>query len=116
MQSIILIGTEKFSIDSIIQVKHTNSINEYLLKMGRYVVEFEDGHIYYDYDEGLINDYDKYEREKIPFISPHFISMTYTSEGLMKRILLQNNFLKGIYVDDDHGMIIPIEEFIKKLS
>lgn len=113
MQSIILIGDEGFNIDSIIQVKHNNSINEYTLNTGRYVVEFEDGHVYYDYDKNLINDYDEYELNKIPFISPNFICMTYTSEERLKNILQQNNFLKGIYIDNDYGLIIPIEEFVR---
>ena len=42
--------------------------------------------------------------------------MTYTSEELMKGILLQDNFLKDIYIDDDQGSIIPIEEFRRKLE
>lgn len=115
MQSIILIGNEDFSINSIIQIKHTCSINEYAVNTGRYVIEFEDGHIYYDYDDSLIDEYDKDELDKIPFVSPRFIIMTYTSEELMKRIFFQDNFLKGIYIDDDHGNIFPIKEFVGEL-
>lgn len=116
MQSIILIGNEKFSIDNVTQINHNNSINEYFVNEGRYVIEFKDGHIYYDYDESLINDYDEYELRKIPFIGLRFILMTYSSEELMKRIFLQDNFLRDIYVDDDHGSITHIDDFIKRIS
>ena len=38
LQSIILIGNEKFSIDSIIQIKHKNSTTNYIVNTGRYVM------------------------------------------------------------------------------
>ncbi|TCS94299.1 hypothetical protein [Hazenella coriacea] len=113
MHSIILIGDENFGIESVTQVSHAGNVKGYMLNKTRYVVEFEDGHIYYDFIADIIDEYDEEELLQIPFASPHFITMTYTSETLMMRTLLQNDFLRGIYIDNDHGMIIPIEEFIK---
>ena len=37
--------------------------------------------------------------------------MIYSSEKRMKEVLRQDNFIKGIFVDNDDGDIIPIEEF-----
>ena len=34
---------------------------------------------------------------------------------LIKEILSQSNYLQGIYIDDDNGSILPIEEYIEKL-
>ena len=39
--------------------------------------------------------------------------MVYTSEERMKNVIQQDNFPRGIYVNNDYGLIVPIEEFIK---
>ena len=57
-------------------------------------------------------DFEKKDLDKIPFRNPHIITMKYTSEECLKNILQQNNFPKEIYVDNDYGLIIPIEEFV----
>jgi hypothetical protein len=115
MKWIILIGDDKLTLDSIKTIQHSGSLNSYdIPEMGeRFCVEYGDDHIFYDYDDIVSNDYEKAELEKIPFSTPHFIMMVYQSEERMKNILKQDNFLKGIYIDDDHGHIMPIEEFIK---
>lgn len=97
--------------------EHPNSINSYDVTeiKNRYCVDFGIDHIYYDYDETgtILMDFEKEDLDKIPFKNPHIITMTYTSEDRLRNILQQNNLLKGIYVDNDHGLIIPIEEFVK---
>jgi hypothetical protein len=39
--------------------------------------------------------------------------MIYRLEERMKKVLQQDNFLKGIYVDNDFGLIVPIKEYIR---
>jgi hypothetical protein len=39
--------------------------------------------------------------------------MIYTSKERMKTVIQQSNFLKGIYVDNDFGLLVPIKDFIK---
>ena len=115
MQYIILIGDEKLTLDSIKSIEHTNSINNYDVPeiKNRYCVDYGMDHVFYDYDNSIIKDYEKVDLNKIPFSSPHFIVMIYKSEDRMRSILCQENFLKGIYVDNDYGLIIPIEDFIE---
>jgi hypothetical protein len=116
MQWIILIGDTDFNISSVRDIKHFGKNHTIDLTPNRFVVDFGDGHVFYDYVEEIINDYETEDLKKIPFPHPQFVMMIYTSEDLMKNIVCQENFLKGIYVDDDHGSILPIEEFIKRFS
>ena len=112
MQWIILIGNDKFDINSIRNIEH-NGVNKFTeLTPNRVVVDYGEDHIFYEYAEDVINDYEEEELIKIPFNNPHFVIMTYTSEELMKKVLQQENFIKDIYIDDDQGNIIPIEQFI----
>lgn len=112
MRWIILIGNDDLTINLIHKIKHFGDNKVIDLSPNRFVVNYGGDHIFYEYVEDLINDYEEDELKKIPFENPHFIMMTYTSEKLMKSIIGQDNFLKGIYVDDDNGNIIPIEKFL----
>jgi hypothetical protein len=112
VQWIILIGDESLDINSVRKIKHFGKNKKSDLSSDRFVVDYGDeGHVFYQYANDIIDDYEEEERKTIPFKNPHFILMTYTSEELMKKILKQDNFLKGIYVDDDYGNIVPIEQF-----
>jgi len=112
MQWIILIGDEKLNLNAIKAIEHYENLatetNE-----NRYFVDYGKDHIFYDYQGNSFDDYEQEELEKIPFANPHFIMMIYKSEARMKEILQQDNFLRGIYVDNDYGLIVPIEEFIR---
>ena len=112
MQWIILIGDENFDISSIKAIEHYESINCYDVDEGRYCVDNGKDHIFYDLDN-LTDDYEEDELLKIPFKNPRFIVMVYTSKELMKKILQQDNYLRNIYVDNDHECILPIEKFIE---
>ena len=115
MQWIILIGDRNLTLDSVKAIKHFDSIKSYdVPEMGaRYCVDYGDDHIFYDYEDGedAIRDFEEEDLKKIPFSNIHTITMVYQSEERMKEILRQDNFLRGIYIDDDHGHIMPIEEF-----
>ena len=115
MQWIILIGDESLTLNSIKAVKHHGAIRCHDIPemRDRYCVDYGDHHVFYDFDDRIINDYEEAELNKIPFAYPHFIMMVYHSKEQMKEILRQDNFLRGIYVDDDHGNIMPIEDFIE---
>ncbi|NEW04692.1 hypothetical protein GK047_01490 [Paenibacillus sp. SYP-B3998] len=112
MQSIILIGDESFNLRAISQFGHSGSRSEYMIVPNRYVIEYENVHVYYDDINNFVNEYDEDELLKIPFIKPVFISMTYTSNELMRDILSQSFFSKNLYVDNDHGCIVPLKDFI----
>ena len=118
MQWIILIGDETLTINSVKNIKHYDSMSSHTVESanGRYWVNFEEDHVYYDFVESLIDEYEKEELAIIPFEKPNFIMMIYRSKERMKQVLKQDNFLRGIYVDDDGGNILPIEDFIKLLD
>jgi hypothetical protein len=115
MQYIILIGDEKLTLDAVKSIEHYDSISCYDVTEinGRFCVDYGNDHVFYDYNNSVISDYEDFDLKKIPFKNPHFIMMVYTSEQRMKNILCQKNFLKEIYVDNDYGLILPIEEFIR---
>lgn len=115
MKWIILIGDEKFNLELIKEIEHFDCISITDLNSNRLVVDYGNDHIFYDYVENLIDDYEDKELQSIPFSNPKFIMLVYTSVELMKRTLSQVNYLRGIYVDNDEGQILPIEKFIKIL-
>ncbi|ULO09515.1 hypothetical protein H1230_12495 [Paenibacillus sp. 19GGS1-52] len=112
MQWIILIG-DNLNLKSIRNIVHFGANKTADIDDKRFVVDYGVDHVFYDEVDNIINDYETEEFEKIPFQNPHFIMMTYTSKQRMIQILSQDNYLQGIYIDNDHGMIVPIDEFIK---
>lgn len=116
MKWIILIGDEGFNLELIRNINHVDSLRTANINPNRFVVDYGNEHIFYDYVDDLINDYEDGQLSCIPFSTLKFIMMVYTSDELMKKVFMQENYLKGIYVDDDdNGIILPIEKFIKQL-
>jgi hypothetical protein len=115
LQYIILIGNEELTLNSVKTIEHYGCISSYDVTeiTGRFCVDYGKDHVFYDYDNSIKSDYEDYDLEKIPFSNPHFIMMVYKSEERMRNILCQKNFIKEIYVDNNYGLILPIEEFIK---
>ena len=116
MQYIILIGDENLNLNAIKSIVHYQSISSYDVEEigNRFCVDYGEDHIFYDYVGNLLEDYDEKDLQFIPFQNPHFIMMVYSSEKRMKEVLQQDNFLRGIYVDNDFGLIVSIEEFIQQ--
>ena len=114
MKWITLIGDETLTLESIKAVKHDNSVSSHDVWEGRYCVDYgTQDHIFYDYFDDMISQYSDSERDKIPFSNPRFIMMVYKSGDRVKEIIQQDNFPRGIYVDNDSDVIVPIEEFIE---
>ena len=112
MQWVILIGNEELTIDKLYNITYERECEKNYVNSNKIVVNYESEHIFYEYTPEIINDYELEELEKIPFINPHFIMMIYTSEKLMKSILIEKDFPKDIYIDDDDGNILPISKFV----
>jgi len=112
MSWIVLIGDENLNIDSIKRINHYGCRNTYTLQSKRCAIEYNKDYIHYDLVDNLLNYYDKNESTNIPFSNPHFILMSSSSKDIIKKVLRQDNFLKGVYVDPDDGDIVPIEKFI----
>lgn len=112
MKWIILIGNDDFNLKLIRDLKHHGENATTSLSKERFVVNYGNDHVFYDAVENIINDYEEDDKRKLPFPNPKFIMMTYSSEKLMRQILSQDNFPRDIYVDDDNGNILPLDEFI----
>ncbi len=112
MSWIVLIGDENLNIDSIKKIKHYGCNNCYTLPSKRCAIEYKKDYIYYDFVDNLLDYYNENESENIPFSNPHFILMSSSSNDMLKKVLRQDNFLKGVYVDTNDGDIVPIETFI----
>ena len=113
MKWVILIGDKTLNLESVKAIQHHGSVKGSDVWEDRYCVDYGTDRICYDYFDDMISQYDESERNIIPFPDPRFIMMVYGSEDRMKEIIQQDNFLRGIYVDNDFGLIGPIEEFIK---
>ena len=116
MKWITLIGDETLTLESVKSIKHDDSISCHDVYEGRFCVEFGDDHIFYDYFDVcdvVDNQYTETVISKTPFNNPHYILIVYRSGERVKKIIQQSNFLRGVYVDNDAGVIVPIEEFIK---
>ncbi|MDQ1236103.1 hypothetical protein QE450_003601 [Paenibacillus sp. SORGH_AS306] len=117
MQSIILIGDEPFNLDFIKALPKSVNTRSHEPNDLRYVLEYINDRIYYDYlPEGIL-DYEKDELLHLPFQSPRFIAMLYTSNQIMRDFFLENaKYLENIYIDNDLGEILLIHEFMYKLK
>jgi hypothetical protein len=116
MRWIILIGNEGFSLSTVKDVRYDRANKVTSLENNRFVVDFGDEHVFYEYAEDLLDDYEEEEKQSIPYHNPHFVIMTYSSLDLLKEILLQDHFLDDIYIDDDNGRIVKIETFKESLN
>ncbi|WP_088816398.1 MULTISPECIES: hypothetical protein [Listeria] len=111
MQWIILIGDENFNLEVVKAIKYDKKNKMADVDRNRIVVDFGEEHIFYDYVENLLEEYEEEENKNIPYSHPYFIILTYSSVSLLKQIFSQKNFLNDIYVDDDYGRIMKIEKF-----
>ncbi|MDE7120955.1 MAG: hypothetical protein K2O42_02205 [Oscillospiraceae bacterium] len=113
MRWIILIGDENFNLETIKRTEHYGSVDTYAIEKtaGRYCVDFGKNHILYD----LNNNYDEFEEDikKVPFKNPTIITATYTEKECIRKVLLQENFPKNIYIDNDFGLIVPLKDYIR---
>lgn len=110
MKWITIIGDDKLSLQRIKDMKHKASVRAYNAGADRYCVEYSSGHIFYDFDTD-ISDWQE-EIEKLPFKASCCIMIVYTNAKNVRNELLQPDFLQNVYVDNDHGIILPIKEYI----
>ncbi|MBL1224617.1 hypothetical protein [Enterococcus sp. BWR-S5] len=116
MQWIILVGNENLTIQEIKKKDYYNCKQVTQLENDRVVVDYGAEHVFFDFLDNLIEDYEKEELELLPFKNPHFIMMTFTSKKILKQVLMQNNFPTNLYVDDDDGMIMKMDKYIRLLN
>lgn len=113
VQWITLIGDEHFGLEVIRSIEHEGCLDCYDVSgMDRYCVDFGSDHIFYDCSDA-ITDYSEEDLRQVPYAKPQFVTMIYTSRECVKKVLSQKNYPTKIYIDNDYGTILPIEEFIE---
>lgn len=112
MKWIFLIGNEGFGVNYLKKLNYTDSVSTYEVEsmQGRFCIDYGNEHVFCD----PIEDMSEFEEEikDIPYINPTIVMMTYTSPNIVRRILKQDDFPKDIYIDNDLGLLVPLEEYI----
>ncbi|SHM39039.1 hypothetical protein [Ruminococcus flavefaciens] len=110
MKWITLIGDDTLTLKLIKDMKHTGALKAYDVKTNRFCLEYSDGHILYDFDTDLSDWQD--DLADLPFKATCCIMMIYTNSKNVRNELLQPDFPQNVYVDNDHGIILPLKEYI----
>ncbi len=113
-QSVILIADRSISFDEI-QSKFAPDFQTGFASPERFVVESEDDYLAFDADDSIVNDYEAAELEGIPISNPTFYSLKFTDFVFLKKLLPFFADDPRIWVDDDHGHILPGPEFVKRM-
>lgn len=118
MKWIILIGDEKFELDSLRYIEYTGDNKVSDIDSEKFIVDYGKDYVSFEYANDIIEDYEVDELKNLPFKTLHFIMMTYSSKELMEEIISQDNFVKNVYVDEDKvdGTLISINEFVMNIK
>lgn len=137
MIEIFILGDKNFSLKDIEKINHVGAKrNYYSDDFLEYIVEFEDV-VYTDlpifpkgirtakpfdcivysfstYDDEMTRiDFPKETLSKIPFKVEGFITMSFRCAKTMKAVLRQEDFPQKVYIDDNFGSIMSLQEFNK---
>ena len=112
MQWIFLIGNQSFGMKTIKNMQFLSDVISYDVSQipGRYCVDFGEAHVFFDQDVDLIGFEDTLSI--VPFGNPSIITVTFTSRECVEKILTQKDLPQDIYVDNDHGLVMPLKELI----
>ncbi|MCG8542538.1 MAG: hypothetical protein MJA82_21785 [Clostridia bacterium] len=114
MNSVILIGDDRLLLSSLEKISFKNCIGMNRIN-NSLALEFIEGRVYFDYNEDISKDYELYEIECIPINNPKFISLTYSSKSVLKKVLLQISRFDNLIIDDDMGNIVSYNEYISQI-
>ncbi|WP_028777489.1 hypothetical protein [Shimazuella kribbensis] len=122
MQSIILIGDKDFGLKDIKKLSHSGSIKTWDDPEEReYTVKYENGYIWYQQSAAitaeLMNEYEEGELIDIPIRlnQMNFILVAYKPIQILKKVFLDESWNKNIWIDNNHGLILSVEEFMEKI-
>ena len=93
-----------------------------IFEEGEYSVADENGYVIFqqsaDITAELMNEYEEEELIDIPITlnEMNFILVSYKSISLLKKVFLVEPWNQNIWIDNDHGLILSLKEFIKKIS
>ena len=111
MKWISIIGDRNLTIASIQRMMHSGAVRTYNVSDDRFCAEYPDGHIFFDYNTDLSDWQDTFE--KLPFQAAAVIMLVYQNAANVRHVLTQPDFPKNVYVDNDFGMLLPLQEYVE---
>lgn len=110
MKWISIIGDGNLTLAAIQTMQLTNAVRTYNVSDDRLCVEYPNGHIFFDYSTDLSDWQD--ELEKLPFKAETVITLVYQNAANIRYVLTQPDFPQNVYVDNDFGVLLPLQEYI----
>ncbi len=110
MKYINILGDRNLTLASIQNMKHPCANRTYQVSVDRFCAEYPDGNIFFDYDTDLSDWHD--ELEKLPFQAAAVIMIIYRNAENVRHELMQPDFPQNVYVDNDFGVLLPLQEYI----
>lgn len=110
MKWISILGNGNLSLANIRGMQHAGAIRTYNVSDDRFCAEYPDGHIFFDYDTDLSDWQDVLDT--LPFQAAAMITIVYRNAALVRQLLTQPDFPQHVYVDNDHGVLLSLQEYI----
>ena len=110
MKWISIIGDGNLTLANIQTMQNTDAVRTYNVSDDRFCVEYPDGHLFFDINTDLSDWQD--ELEKLPFKAAAVITLVYQNAANVRHVLTQLAFPKNVYVDNDFGVLLPLQEYI----
>lgn len=118
MQSIVLISSDSYLLVKL-RIQWENKAISILENKEQLNIETKEGRIYLNLSNDIIADYDDKELNFLKKHLPdekHFFSLCYSNKIILNKFLNSSAFDDIVYIDDDNGNILTLEEFITKKS
>lgn len=110
MKYISILGDRNLTLTSIQNMKHTGAVRAYNVSDDRFCAEYPDGHLFFDYDTDVSDWQDALA--KLPFHAETVITIVYRNAANVRHVLTQPDFPQNVYVDNDFGVLLSLQEYI----
>ena len=118
MQSVVLISAKNDFLYEISK-EYNNEDILYLCEENRLNIETGKGRIYITSDNNIADDYDSYELDLLNGIftdKVYFYLVNYSHNEALDNVIMKIHSSNSIYIDDDKGSIISIDEYKTRLQ
>ena len=110
MKWISILGDSDLTLAGIQGMQHFAAAGTCQVSDDRFCAEYPEGHIYFDFDTDLSDWQD--ETEKLPFKAEAVITIVYQNAAAVRDLLMQTDFPQNVYVDNDFGVLLPLQDYI----
>ena len=116
MQGVIIIGSGGEEWKCIRTHAVSGCTARYDIGNSRHVLEFPNGYLACNLEPALANEYEKEELEGLPFQSPLFIAVEYSTPDILRHAVREGLFHMEAWIDDDHHPPMPLAQFWERLA